>query len=159
MTQQIQVLFLPFLACLILTGNLYPSEIILSRAEEYEVPVLVTFESNWEEAERILQGIIAELSPDRSEMEAAAELRATAEEYRIKMTGFDPAVWLSVSDSGILLTARLVVEADQTRSLNQAVWRAFLKAIAGRSDIALAYPTIRTYFQGPIETRERRGED
>ena len=125
----------------------------------YEVPVLVTFESNWEEAERILQGIIAELSPDRSEMEAAAELRATAEEYRIKMTGFDPAVWLSVSDSGILLTARLVVEADQTRSLNQAVWRAFLKAIAGRSDIALAYPTIRTYFQGPIETRERRGED
>ena len=34
-------------ACLILTGNLYPSEIILSRAEEHEVPVLVVREDTY----------------------------------------------------------------------------------------------------------------
>lgn len=118
-----------------------------------EIPVLLTFESDWEAAERVLLDIISALGPDVSEMEAAAELRATSDEYRIEMTDLDPVVWLTTRDSGILLTARLVVETHESRSIEQAVWKAFLKAIAGRSDIALAYPTVRAYFGGPIETR------
>jgi len=120
-----------------------------------EIPMLLTFESDWEAAEQVLLEIIKELGPDVSEMEALAELRATSDEYRIQMTGLDPAVWLTVRDSGILLTARLVVETHETRSVEQAVWKAFLKETADRSDIKLAYPTVRTYFQGPIETREK----
>jgi small-conductance mechanosensitive channel len=120
----------------------------------HEIPVLVTFESDWEAAEKILTGIIRDLSPDPAEMRAAAELRAAADEYRIEMTSLDPVVWLTVEDSGILLTARLVVDATRTRTVTQAVWKGFLKATAGRKDIVLAYPTIRTYFEGPIETRD-----
>ncbi len=40
-------------ACLILTGNLYPSEIILSRAEEHEVPVLVVRDDTYSVAHRL----------------------------------------------------------------------------------------------------------
>lgn len=40
-------------ACLILTGNLYPSEIILSRAEEHEVPVLVVRDDTFSVAHRL----------------------------------------------------------------------------------------------------------
>ena len=40
-------------ACLILSGNLYPSEIILSRAEEYEVPVLVVRADTYDIAHRL----------------------------------------------------------------------------------------------------------
>ena len=40
-------------ACLILTGNLYPSEIILSRAEEHEVPVLVVRDDTYAVAHRL----------------------------------------------------------------------------------------------------------
>ncbi|MBI5521105.1 MAG: phosphotransacetylase family protein [Desulfarculus sp.] len=40
-------------ACLILTGNLYPSEIILSRAEELEVPVLVVRDDTYGVAHRL----------------------------------------------------------------------------------------------------------
>ncbi len=39
--------------CLILTGNLYPSEIILSRAEEHEVPVLVVRDDTYSVAHRL----------------------------------------------------------------------------------------------------------
>ncbi len=42
-------------SCLILTGNLYPSEIILSRAEEHEVPVLVVRSDTYQVAQRLEQ--------------------------------------------------------------------------------------------------------
>jgi small-conductance mechanosensitive channel len=119
-----------------------------------EIPVLITFESDWEAAEQILLEIIQELSPDRSEMMAAAELRATADLYRIGITTLDPIVYLTVRDSGILLTARLVVDANRTRVTEQEIWKQFLRAIKGQPDIELAYPTIRTHFSGPIELRD-----
>ncbi|MFH1060461.1 MAG: DRTGG domain-containing protein [Pseudomonadota bacterium] len=40
-------------ACLILTGNLYPSEIILSRAEEHDVPMLVVRSDTYSVAHRL----------------------------------------------------------------------------------------------------------
>lgn len=118
-----------------------------------EVPVLITFESDWEAAEELILGIIGGLSPDRSEMMAAAELRATADVYRIGITTLDPVVYVSVRDSGVQLTARLVVEANRTRVIEEEIWKQFLRAIRGRPDIELAYPTIRTHLRGPIEIR------
>ena len=87
-------------------------------------------------------------------MMAAAELRATADLYRIGITTLDPVVYLTVRESGVLLTARLVIEANRTRTVEQNVWRQFLTAIKGRPDIELAYPTIRTHLRGPIEIRD-----
>jgi small-conductance mechanosensitive channel len=120
-----------------------------------EVPVLVTFESDWEAAEQVLLEIIGDLSPDRSEMMAAAELRATADVYRIGITTLDPIVYVAVRDSGVLLTARLVVEANRTRAVEEQIWRQFLTAIKGNPEIELAYPTIRTHFRGPVEIRDQ----
>lgn len=117
----------------------------------HEVPVLITFESDWEAAEQILLDVIVDLTPDRSELAAASQIRQSADLYRIGITALDPAVFLSVRDSGVLLTARFVVAVGRNRSTEQAVWKGFLKAIADRPDIELAYPTIRTHLHGPIE--------
>ena len=57
-------------ACLILTGNLYPSEIILSRAEEHEVPVLVVRDDTYSVAQRL------------ERLRAASSLRAGAKVER-----------------------------------------------------------------------------
>ena len=43
----------PGAACLILTGNLYPSEIILTRAEEHGVPVLTVRDDTYSVARRL----------------------------------------------------------------------------------------------------------
>lgn len=116
-----------------------------------EIPVLVTFESNWEEAEQILSRVIEEVAPDRSEVAAGMELRKSADHYRIGITMLDPVVFVTVRDSGILLTARVVAAVGRTRQMEQDIWKGFLRAIADRPDIELAYHTIRTHFRGPVE--------
>jgi small-conductance mechanosensitive channel len=120
----------------------------------HEIPVLITFESDWEAAEQILLEVIQHLTPDRSELAGVAEVRKAADLYRIGITALDPAVFLSVKDSGVLLTARFVVGIGRARMTEQEIWKGFLRAIAARSDIALAYPTIRTHLQGPIEINQ-----
>ncbi|MEX0826809.1 MAG: mechanosensitive ion channel domain-containing protein [Acidimicrobiia bacterium] len=120
-----------------------------------EIPVLVTFESNWEEAEQILSRVIEEVAPDRSEVAAGLELRKSADHYRIGITMLDPVVFVTVRDSGILLTARVVAAVGRTRQMEQEIWKGFLRAIADRPDIELAYHTIRTHLRGPIELQDR----
>lgn len=115
-----------------------------------EIPVLVTFESDWEAAEQLLLEVAQEAAPDRSEMSIAAEMREAAYRYRIGVTMLDPVVFVSVRDSGVLLTARVVAQVGRTRLVEQEIWKGFLRAIADRADIQLAYPTVRTHLQGPV---------
>jgi small-conductance mechanosensitive channel len=109
----------------------------------HEIPVLVTFESDWEGAEAILLTILDELSPSEGEMRAMDELRETMIEYRIGNMPTEPRVFVTVRDSGVLLTGRLLAEAHSLRQVEENVWRRVLKAFATRNDIDLAYPTER----------------
>lgn len=119
----------------------------------HEIPVLVTFESNWEAAEQIILEAIRSASPETRSAKAIGELRAAATEYRIQFTHLTPTVYLTVRDSGVLLTGRFLADVRATRAAEQEVWKAILRGFAARDDVALAYPTTRTYFEGPIETR------
>jgi small-conductance mechanosensitive channel len=109
----------------------------------HEIPVLITFESNWESAEQILGDAIEELSPDESETRALDELRQTMIEYKIGHMSLEPRVYLTVKDSGVLLTGRLLAEAHSLRQVEESVWKALLRAFAQHDDIDLAYPTER----------------
>jgi hypothetical protein len=44
----------------------------------------------------------------------------------------------------------LLVPVRRRRDVNQKVWRGVLDAFAAEPTIELAYPTVRTYLQGPI---------
>lgn len=109
----------------------------------HEIPVLITFESNWEAAEQIISETIEELSPDESDTRAMDELRETMIEYKIGYMSTDPSVFLTVRDSGVLLTGRLLAEAHRLRQVEQSAWKSVLRAFAQHDDIALAYPTER----------------
>jgi len=109
----------------------------------HEIPVLITFESNWEAAEQILAEAIEELSPDEKETRALDELRATMIEYKIGDMVIEPRVFLTVKDSGVLLTGRLLAEAHSLREVEESVWKSLLRAFAQHDDISLAYPTER----------------
>lgn len=119
----------------------------------HEIPVLVTFESDWHRAEQILRQILIAAAPDLS-AEVRNRIRKTAQEYRIRYEHLSPTVYVSAQDSGVLLTARLLVGARQRRSVDEKVWRHLLDAFAEEPNIDLAYPTVRTYFQGPIQVRD-----
>ncbi len=111
--------------------------------------MLVTFESNWEKAERILLELLRANTVD-VQSHVGRRLRETARQYQIKIGTLTPIVYVTVQDSGVLLTGRFLVAARERRGAEQRVWRALLTAFAAEPDVDLAYPTVRTYLHGPI---------
>ncbi len=113
----------------------------------HEVPVLITFESNWRAGKALLEDIVKRVAPD-IEARAGARIRETARSYHIKLGVLTPTVYTTVKDSGVLLTARFLVDVRERRGLDQTVWEQLLEGFAADPDLDLAYPTIRAYFRG-----------
>ncbi len=110
-----------------------------------ELPVLVTFESDWKLAEKLMRDVLASEAPN---VEAAAgeRIRSTARTYSIRVGALTPTVYVSVKDSGVLLTARYLVETRTRRGRADRIWRGILDAFNGAPTVDLAYPTIRTHL-------------
>jgi len=112
----------------------------------HEIPMLVTFESDPDVAEAILQAAMDEVgghTPD----EAEQRIRRAARSYKIRYNHFTPAVYLTVKPGGILLTGRLLVEARRRRSVDQQVWRQVLAALRDEPRVELTYPVSRVHLR------------
>ena len=109
-----------------------------------EVPVLVTFESNWRDAKQIMEQIAKEHC-EQFTPAAAEQIRKAAQRYLIVAGKLNPIVYTSVKDSGVLLTLRYLTHARSRRGTEQTIWEAILDALATREDIDFAYPTTRFY--------------
>jgi len=109
-----------------------------------ELPVMVTFESNWEKAKDILQRIADEFNAVESET-AAREIRKAANKYMIYFRNLTPIVWTRIDDCGVTLTMRFLAEPRRRRTIDTKIWEAILKAFSAEDDIDFAYPTIRYY--------------
>ena len=114
-----------------------------------EIPVLVTFESNWKRAKEILTKIAAAQSGHLIPL-AERKLKASSREFVILSPNLDPTVFTSVEESGVLLTLRHLCEPRRRRENSQEIWEAILDEFAGCKDIDLAYPT-RRYFNNIAE--------
>ncbi len=110
-----------------------------------EIPVVITFESNWEKAKGILEAILEASSMKFSKPEER-ELRETAMRYYIKLGPLTPVVYTSVVDSGVMLTMRYLTPVRQRRSREQAIWEDVLRAFSQEDDIDLAYNTQRVFY-------------
>jgi small-conductance mechanosensitive channel len=109
-----------------------------------EIPVTVTFESDWEKARRILTEIVEKHSMVEGE-EAQRQIRQAARKYMIYFQHLTPIVWTKVADIGVTLTIRYICEPRRRRSSEGAIWEDILRAFAGADDIDFAYPTTRFY--------------
>ncbi|MBU0482058.1 MAG: mechanosensitive ion channel family protein [Proteobacteria bacterium] len=109
-----------------------------------EIPVLVTFESNWEKAKGILMDIAGKHGADLSAT-AESRIREASKKYMIFYSKLTPTVYTTVKDSGVLLTIRYLIPPRQRRGSNQAIWEDILRAFAACDDIDFAYPTQRFY--------------
>jgi len=107
-----------------------------------EIPVLITFESNWQKAKGILQKILDDRYIASSKKAEAAILEA-AKKYLIFYRSITPKVYTSVEDSGVLLSIRYLTEIRKRRGSSEEIWEAVLTAFGNESDIDLAYPTYR----------------
>jgi small-conductance mechanosensitive channel len=116
----------------------------------HEIPVLVTFESDWERAKVIIREEIERVSSGFDET-ALRRIRKAARAYQIKIGALTPIVYLTVKDSGVLLTGRMLAPARERRHVEDRVWRGVLTRFGEEADVELAYPTVRTYLSGPID--------
>lgn len=110
----------------------------------HELPVLVTFESDWEKAKAILVETVNKNAESLSDS-AARRVRMAARRYYIVFSKLTPIVYTSVEDSGVLLTMRFLCQPRRRRGTSEAIWEDVLREFAKHDDIDLAYPTQRIY--------------
>jgi small-conductance mechanosensitive channel len=119
-----------------------------------EIPVLVTFESDWEKAKAILTAI-ANRCAENLGTTAQHRLRKAAQKYMIFYSKLTPVVYTSVMDCGVLLTIRYLTAPRHRRGSSEAIWEEILREFARCDDIDFAYPTQR-FYQNPIEGKPGR---
>jgi small-conductance mechanosensitive channel len=109
-----------------------------------ELPVLITFESNWQKAKDILAEI-AEKHAAHVTGHAEERIKEVSRRFMIFYSTLTPTVYTSVADCGVLLTVRYLCEPRRRRSSTQAIWEDVLLAFGKCEDIDFAYPTYRFY--------------
>ncbi len=110
----------------------------------HEIPVQVTFESDWQKAKAVLTEIVEDET--RELANAAREaLRRRPGRVLISYEKLTPTVYTSVRDSGVLLTIRLLVQPKTRRGVEHRIWERTLEAFAEEPTIDFAYPTRRLY--------------
>jgi len=114
-----------------------------------EIPVLITFESNWKKAKRILQEI-ADKHLEEFVREAEQQVKKATKSYLIYYRYLTPIVYTDVKESGINLTIRHLTDPRKRRSLSQSIWEDTLEAFNRENDIEFAYPTMRIYKRGEL---------
>lgn len=110
----------------------------------HEIPVLVTFESNWRKAKQILTRIAAKHA-EQMTAEAERHLLEASRKYLIAYTKLTPIVYTKVVDDGVRLTIRYLIEPRKRRGTEQAIWEGILDEFAQCPDIDLAYLTRRAF--------------
>ena len=120
-----------------------------------EIPVLITFESNWQRAKEILLDIGSRNAASLSDT-AEKRLREAARKFLIFYSKLTPTVYLAVEDCGVLLTIRYLCAPRNRRDTEQAIWEEILKSFAECDDIDFAYPTTR-YFDHRVEGKPTHG--
>lgn len=119
----------------------------------HEIPVEITFESNWRKAKKLLAEIADRHSIHHAE-KAREQMRKATKRYFINYENLTPIVYTRVNPSGVLLTIRYLSEPRQRRMTEEKIWEDILEAIEGDPEISFAYPTHRIYYQ-PAERRPK----
>jgi small-conductance mechanosensitive channel len=109
-----------------------------------EIPVLITFESDWKKAKKLLENIAHENALHLSEG-AQKQLRRAAKKYLIFYDKLTPIVYTTVKDSGVMLMIRYLVNPRQRRTSEHQIWETILETFSKENHIDLAYPTLRYY--------------
>ncbi|MBN1302715.1 MAG: mechanosensitive ion channel [Melioribacteraceae bacterium] len=109
-----------------------------------EIPVLITFESDWKKAKHILIDVVGKHSVNLSP-QAEKQIKEASKKYMIVYQNLTPIVYTSVRDSGVLLTMRYICHARKRRTSEENIWEAVLESFSKHKDIDFAYPTTRFY--------------
>lgn len=110
----------------------------------HEIPVTITFESDWIKAKTILLEIANDRAGNISQT-VARQVREASRRYMITYSKLTPIVYTGVQGHGVMLTVRYLCQVRRRRSSEQEIWEDILIRFAQHPDINFAYPTQRYY--------------
>ena len=108
----------------------------------HEVPVVITFESDWRRAKALLLEMVSDASLEASHR-AAEFLRKRPSRMLISYATVTSTVYTSVLDHGICLSMRFLTDPRRRRAFHETLWEGVLDIVSNEPDIELAYPTQR----------------
>ncbi len=109
-----------------------------------EIEIVVTFESDWQKAKKILLDITNNKGENISKR-MENQIKRAAKKYMIYYKELTPIVYTSVVDHGVKLTIRHLCETRKRRGYTEAIWEDILLEFAKTKNIEFAYPTTRFY--------------
>ncbi len=109
-----------------------------------EIPVIITFESNWEKAKNILLKISKEEAGHLGQ-EAEEKIKEASKNFMIFYSHLTPTVYTKVKENGVLLTIRYLSDPRKRRGSEHAIWERILGEFSENHDIHFAYPTQRFF--------------
>ncbi len=110
-----------------------------------EIPIHVTYESDWKKAKEILLEIAKQHGESISE-QAEASIKEASRKFMIFNAKLDPTVYTSIHNkNGITLTIRYLCAYRNRRDSSQQVYEKVLDRFLMEDDIEFAYPTERVY--------------
>lgn len=121
-----------------------------TRGFEYiwnEIKIIVTFESNWQQAKKIIEEIANKDYVDLGET-VRNKIKRLSRKYMIHFEHLTPIVWTNIVDFGVELTLRYLTNARKRRSTQDSICQTILEKFDKEPDIDFAYPTYRIYKRG-----------
>ncbi len=109
-----------------------------------EIPVIITFESDWHLAKSILLEIINKHAEHLSKS-AEKEIFEASKNFMIYYKHLSPIVYTKVKESGVELTVRYLCNPRKRRGSENDIWEDVLSQFNASEKIQFAYPTTRFY--------------
>jgi small-conductance mechanosensitive channel len=106
-----------------------------------EIPMTITFESNWEKAKTIIGEIAKKHSVTPEKI--GRQKKTIDDEYFLFYKHLTPTIYTQGNNRGVEMTIRYLCEPRQRRGSNQAIWEDVLRVFKEHEDITFAYPTYR----------------
>jgi small-conductance mechanosensitive channel len=107
-----------------------------------ELKILITFESDWKRAEKIMLEHGAEEAEEKEKV-VRSKINRMTKRYMIHYGQLTPIVYIDIKDSGVELTLRYLTEARKRRTTQDALCRAILDDFDKEEKVNFAYPTYR----------------
>jgi small-conductance mechanosensitive channel len=107
-----------------------------------EIPILVTYESDWKKARQIMEAIAQKQTAGLAES-VHPKIEAMKSRYMIYYGKLTPIVYVNIKDNGVELALRYLTEAKQRRTTQDQICQMILDEFAKDPSIRLASPTFR----------------
>lgn len=108
----------------------------------HEMPILVTFESDWKRGKDIMM-VHAKKMAEGLEEKVRRKIDIMRNRYMIYYGKLTPIVYVNIKDSGVELTLRYLTEAKKRRFTQDYLCRMILEDFEKEPTVNFAYPTWR----------------